>query len=87
VASVISAFIVGPLGANPSHYFANFDLLNFATSALMLEVPSVPDVFVGQPYPLVNGALWTISREFSCYLIVLALGLVAFCAGGTLGSS
>lgn len=74
VASVISAFVVGPLGADTVQYFANFDLLSFATSAFMLEVPAVPHVFAGQPYPAVNGALWTISREFTCYLLVLFLG-------------
>lgn len=74
VASALCAGIAGPLGADAGLYFANFDLPAFVTSAVLLQLPAVPDVFAGQPYPLVNGALWTISREFCCYLLILVLG-------------
>lgn len=76
VASVICAFVVGPLGAEPRSYFADFDLGRFVSHALLLQIPAVPAVFQGQPYPDVNGAMWTISREFACYLLVLAMGAI-----------
>lgn len=74
VASIVCAAIVGPLGSTAPDYLAEFDLVAFLLNAVLLQVPAVPEVFAGQPYPLVNGALWTISREFACYLLVLALG-------------
>jgi len=74
-ASILCAVIVGPLGANPAKYFANFDCLAFAKNALLLQIPSVPAVFAGWPYAVVNGSLWTISLEFTCYLVVLAAGV------------
>jgi peptidoglycan/LPS O-acetylase OafA/YrhL len=79
VASLVSAFIVGPIGAQSvSSYFAQFHPLAFAWGVLTLSLPVIPAVFAGQPYPFVNGAMWTIPIEFACYLGVLATGL----AGG-----
>jgi peptidoglycan/LPS O-acetylase OafA/YrhL len=75
VASLICALLVGPLAANSSIYFASFELLTFLTGLAFLSVPIVPEVFSGTPYPLLNGAMWTISKEFVCYLFVLAAGV------------
>lgn len=44
--------------------------------AACLLTPSLPPVFEGTHYANVNGSLWSISREFKCYLVILALGLV-----------
>ncbi|PWB93397.1 acyltransferase family protein [Methylosinus sporium] len=43
---------------------------------IILRPPSVPNVFSGSPYAALNGAMWTISYEFQCYLLVLILGLI-----------
>lgn len=75
VASAVCAFIVGPLGAEPQQYFRSFWPGGFVKGCLFLESPVVPDVFQGQPYPTINGAMWTISREFGCYLLVLIAGV------------
>lgn len=75
-AGLICAFLVGPLGASPSQYFASMDFGALLGSLLLLQVPAVPEVFSGQPNPGINGSMWTISREFMCYLLVLALGVV-----------
>jgi peptidoglycan/LPS O-acetylase OafA/YrhL len=75
VASVICAFIVGPLAANPINYFANLSVTNFVAGMLLLQEPVIPAVFSGTPYPHVNGAMWTISFEFICYLGVLMAGV------------
>lgn len=75
VASLICAFVVGPLGAIPVDYFDSFDPSAFFSGLLFLQKPVVPAVFAGQPYPVLNGALWTICREFACYLLVFATGV------------
>ena len=75
VASVVSAAVVGPLGSDPFRYVADFQPLRFLGFASILQSPAVPPVFEGQPYPYVNGAMWTIDYEARCYLLVACLGL------------
>jgi peptidoglycan/LPS O-acetylase OafA/YrhL len=78
VATLISAFIVGPLGAGSSlpDYMAQFNPLKFISGILLLKTPIAPPVFLGQPHPQVNGSLWTIGYEFRCYLLVAIFGLL-----------
>lgn len=76
LSSLICVMIVGPLGAQSiSQYFSALDPVQFVVNALTLGLPVVPPVFVGQPYPVVNGAMWTIRVEFTCYLAVLLVGM------------
>ena len=74
VASLISAFLAGLLGAEASTYFEQFNLGEFLKGMLSLSPPVVPPVFEGQPYPAVNIPLWTIGYEVRCYLLVALLG-------------
>ena len=76
VASLVCVFVVGPLGSKPVEYFSHFEWFPFFRDVLLLRVPVTPPVFEGRPYAVVNGAMWTISREFICYLLVLALGMM-----------
>lgn len=75
VAAIVSAVIVGPLGADSMDYFSRLDIKKLPLNMLRLAAPAVPPVFTGQPYAVVNGAMWTISYEFGCYLSVLVLGM------------
>jgi len=75
-AALICAAIVGPLASDPVGYFSSFDLAGFARSVALLHSPELPPVFSGQPYPHINGSMWTIHYEFACYLAVLVLGLL-----------
>ena len=82
-AYLISVFLVGWLGGGPEYFN---DLLHAASLGdlllrlVMLSYPDTPRVFLGSPAPMVNGALWTITYEFRCYLLIpllAALGLYA----------
>jgi len=75
VASLICAFVVAPLGAEPTSYFSQFDFTRFVWGIIRLGGPYIPAVFEGHPYPSVNGSMWTIGYEFACYISVLFLGL------------
>lgn len=75
VAVMICAFVVVPL-------FSLHADLSMATAAQTVGLsfllhPSFPasDVFAANPGQAVNGALWSISFEFWCYLGLAALGL------------
>ncbi|MFL6706769.1 MAG: acyltransferase family protein, partial [Massilia sp.] len=77
-ASLFCAFIVGPIAAsNSADYFANFSFGKFALGTALLQKPVTPPVFPGTELQL-NGSMWTIAPEFTCYLAVLGLGLLGF---------
>ena len=75
VAALVSSLAVGPTGGNPN-YWRTFRVVPFVFSLLTLRMPRTPDAFVTLPYNLVNGALWTIRYEFTCYLGLAALGVL-----------
>jgi len=74
-ASLICAFVVGPLASNASLYFSHFNLKHFVGSVVLLDAPAIPSVFSGLHYPVVNGSMWTIYYEFRCYVAVALIGL------------
>lgn len=76
VATILCAFVVGPLASPPTVYFSDFSFLKLAESTAQLKPPNLPMVFAGTYYASVNGAMWTISLEFACYISVLAAGLI-----------
>jgi peptidoglycan/LPS O-acetylase OafA/YrhL len=75
-ASLVCAFVVGPLGTNALPYFKELSAWNLLKSLLSLTAPRVPAVFPGTHYSAVNGAMWTISCEFRCYMIVAVFGVL-----------
>ena len=79
VATLVSLFIFGPLGTHDAKgYFANLHLKGVVRRAILLCTPPDDLVFTGLHYPSLNGAMWTISTEFRCYLLVPLLGLFGF---------
>jgi peptidoglycan/LPS O-acetylase OafA/YrhL len=70
VAFAVSVFVIGAFcAASPTEYFGTLNWSQLAFQAATLGQPTTPPTFPGQPYPIVNGSLWTIQLEFFCYLL------------------
>ncbi len=72
-ASLISTFLVGWLGGRPgylSELLRPSGVTDIVARLVLLASPSTPPVFDGSAFPMVNGALWTITYEFRCYLLI-----------------
>lgn len=77
VASLVSIFIVTPLAIQPIDFWQPVDLLTHLQRIVFLDTPNAPGhVFQGDPYPKVNGSMWTIFHEFRCYVLVAILGVI-----------
>jgi peptidoglycan/LPS O-acetylase OafA/YrhL len=77
VASLVSIFVVTPLGIQQIDFFRRIDLFAHLQDILSLTPPSAPpNIFQGDPYPKVNSSMWTIVHEFRCYLLVAILGVI-----------
>lgn len=82
VALGLSALLIWPLCPEFRHHVGHgldwaHDLV---TDAIRLDYRSIewPGIFAGNPWPgTSNGSMWTIQREFECYLLVAVIGL--FC--------
>ena len=75
VACVVSSIcVLGATAPAMPGFFANLINARFFRSILVLGSPITPPVFPTLHWHIVNGSLWTITYEFSCYLVVLLLG-------------
>lgn len=78
----ISAFVIGPLFTTKSlsAYFSDAGTYRYLQTALLYPVHFwLPGLFSDNPYPGINGSLWTLPLEFTMYLVLMAIGM----AGGT----
>jgi peptidoglycan/LPS O-acetylase OafA/YrhL len=73
-ASLFCVFVVGPLAGADLATLSIAGWTRILFRILALQIPKLTDVFVGQPYPSLNGSMWTIAYEFRCYLAVAILG-------------
>ena len=79
---VLTVFVVGPLVTTlpVGGYFASPTTWGYLGNVSLLATYDLPGVFAQHPRPVVNGVLWTLGPEFTCYLGVLAVGLLAIAA-------
>ncbi|MCU1418375.1 MAG: acyltransferase family protein [Schumannella sp.] len=79
VVVVLTVFVIGPLVTTLpiAHYFASPTTWGYLGNVSLLATYDLPGVFADHPRPVVNGVLWTLGPEFTCYLGVLAIGLLA----------
>lgn len=78
-ALILSALVLGPLLTDlPARvYFSDLKTWLYVTRNLLLYPVTydLPGVFTANPYPdAVNGSLWTLRLEFTCYLLLPLLG-------------
>ena len=71
VAFLIAVLVVAPLAGGK----VDEPLRSITRMALLQTPPAYAGQFAGLPMPDLNGAMWTISYEFRCYLLVGALGI------------
>jgi peptidoglycan/LPS O-acetylase OafA/YrhL len=75
VALLLSALVLGPLVTDLPRavYFSDLKTWLYVTRNLLLYPVTydLPGVFTTNPYPdAVNGSLWTLRLEFTCYLLI-----------------
>lgn len=73
VSSFLAIVVVAPLAGTSWSTIGTVAASNVGR-ALLLQVPLIPDVFAGSHHAVLNGAVWTISFEFACYLLIALLG-------------
>ncbi len=74
VAVALSILVVGALAPAVPHFF-HVPGLKAIASVLLLGSPLTRPAFPGAAFHLVNGALWSITYEVRCYLLLAAAGL------------
>ena len=75
VATLGSVLLVGVIGSSqPVDYIIHLQLKHLLWDLVLLRTPVTPATFPNDPFPLVNGSLWTISYEFGCYLCIAVVG-------------
>ena len=80
VSILIVALIMGPLvsGLDAGTYLSHPDTARFIVQNILLFKPqyTLPGVFTTNPYPTVEGSIWTLAHEVACYALILFVGLV-----------
>lgn len=82
VVLLLSAFLIGPLFTtlDPAEYFRSDGIYRYLSDNLMLFSISfqLPGLFQDNPWPGINGSLWTLCYEVTLYLLVGGLGVCGF---------
>lgn len=80
VSLLLVAFVMGPLVTTlpVAGYLTNPDTYTFIVrnTALISPQYTLPGVFEANPYPTVEGSIWTLVHEVACYVGVFILGLL-----------
>lgn len=82
VVLVVSALVIGPLFTElTAHdYFSSKEVHRYITGNLKLKDIhfQLPGLFQDNPYPGINGSLWTLYYEVLLYALVFALGVIGW---------
>lgn len=80
VVLLLSSFLLGPLltTLSLSDYFSHPQTYRYLETVFLYPISyELPGVFESNPFKMaVNGSLWTLQHEFSCYVLV---GILGFC--------
>jgi peptidoglycan/LPS O-acetylase OafA/YrhL len=81
---LVSVFLIGPLFTtlSTSEYFRSGETYGYLTHNLMLfnMKYQLPGMFEMNPWPGINGSLWTLFFEVAFYILVGALGAFSVCS-------
>ncbi len=77
----LSALILGPIFTRLPlrDYFTDTGFFRYFGNVIGWITFDLPGVFQSNPYPTVNGNLWTLPSEFDCYFItaiIMSIGLI-----------
>lgn len=80
VSLLLVALIMGPVVTELplSQYLSHPDVMAFLVRNTTLVFPqyTLPGVFQGNPYPMVEGSIWTLIHEVLCYCLVFFIGVL-----------
>ena len=76
VCVVATTCVLGVVAPAAPGFFSHLLNAGFLTSVLTLGSPVTPPLFPSLHWHILNGSLFTITYEFSCYLVVMLLGLL-----------
>ena len=74
---LLTVTVIGPLATRLSFaaYLSDQQTWHYLSGLLLIPQYQLPGVFIDHPSPTVNGSLWTLGIEASCYLATAILGL------------
>ena len=71
---LVSVLLIGPYFTNDPDYWRSAVTWKYLWTATIYGYHEfLPGVFKGNPVAVVNGSLWTLPIEFTCYLLLLTL--------------
>lgn len=88
VSLLFVAFVMGPIVTDHDlfQYLTHRETGLFIVKNALLIKPqfTLPGVFTSNPYPIVEGSIWTLAHEVACYLMVFGLGVTGILLRPTL---
>lgn len=77
VTVIATVFVIGPIATTltAGTYFSSAETWRYLLSAILLAQYELPGVFTTHPETAVNGSLWSLGVEFSCYLGIVLVSL------------
>ena len=80
VSVAVVALLMGPMVTTlpVSDYFTNSDVYKFIlrNTAMLSPLYTLPGVFETNPYPTVEGSIWTLAHEAICYVGIFLVGVL-----------
>jgi peptidoglycan/LPS O-acetylase OafA/YrhL len=75
---VITTVALGPLftALSASRYWADGQTWTYLINVSLFAQYELPGVFTDHPQKAVNGSLWSLGVEFTCYLVLVVAGLL-----------
>ncbi|WP_217133922.1 acyltransferase family protein [Leucobacter chinensis] len=78
VVVILTLLVLGPVVTTfpASDYWGTGPFWRYLMNLVLLAEYDLPGVFITNPISPVNGSLWSLGPEFSCYLMLAVLGLL-----------